>query len=54
MPSVDESVKLNLRIGFGNKEIISLLAHEHSVSCQYQGCEEVVTLHTERYAPTME
>ena len=32
MPCVDELVKLYFKIGFSNKEVISVLAHKHSVA----------------------
>lgn len=31
MPCIDELVTLYVRLGFGNNDIISLLAHKHSV-----------------------
>ena len=44
MPCVDESVKLYFRISWRNKDIISLVAHEHSV---------VVSMRTnDRFSPS--
>ncbi|KAF7664486.1 hypothetical protein LDENG_00175330 [Lucifuga dentata] len=31
MPCIDELVQLYFRIGFSNKEVLSLLAHKHSL-----------------------
>lgn len=40
MPSVDELVKLYVRISFSNKDMISLLTHTEVVSILRQDCVE--------------